>query len=221
MRQKRPTYMYVRGLHITHLQIILISRLSSQKRPTYMYVSGLHITHWIIWRHICIWVPYICRPLTGEIRHNNNWISRLSSFPGHSLEWQGLRLLTWKSVWNVGDSQENVFDLYGDFCENLLEIVAVVILWSLISSVCDVRPTDFIYVCIYICVYIYIYIYYVQARDPFGLTYTFAGLFWHIGLFYHIWRRKSNCLWGAHESAELKSISMFWMSFVQVSFTYI
>jgi len=105
----------------------------------------LHICMWVTSKsdlHICMWEAYICRPLTGEIRHKNIWISRLSNFPGHSLEWRGLRLLTWKSVWNVGNSQENVFDLYGDFCENLLEIVAVVILWSLISSVCDVRPTD-------------------------------------------------------------------------------
>jgi len=35
-----------------------------------------------------------------------------------------------------GDSRENVFDMYGDSHENLLEILAVVIISSLISSVC-------------------------------------------------------------------------------------
>jgi len=37
-------------------------------------------------------------------------------------EWQGLHLLRWKSIWNFGDSRENVFDMYGDSSENLLEI---------------------------------------------------------------------------------------------------
>ena len=55
----------------------------------------------------------------------NIWISRLSSFPGFSFELWGLRLLTWNPVGNFGDSRENVFDMYGDSCENLLEILAV------------------------------------------------------------------------------------------------
>ena len=35
-----------------------------------------------------------------------------------------------------GDSRENVSDMYGDSCEDLLEILAVVIIWRLMSSVC-------------------------------------------------------------------------------------
>jgi len=57
-------------------------------------------------------------------------------FPGFPFEWRGLRLLKWNPVWNFGDSHENVFDMYGDSCENLLEILAVVMILSPISSVC-------------------------------------------------------------------------------------
>ena len=66
---------------------------------------------------------------------SNIWISRSTRFSGRSFEWRGLRLLTWKPVWNFGDSRENMFDVYGDSRENLLEILAVVIIWSPISSV--------------------------------------------------------------------------------------
>jgi len=63
-------------------------------------------------------------------------ISRLAGFPGHSFEKRGLRLLTWKPVRNFGDSLEIVFDMYEDSRENMLEIWAVVIILSSISSVC-------------------------------------------------------------------------------------
>ena len=37
------------------------------------------------------------------------------------------------------DPRKNVFEMYGDSCENLLDILAVVILSSPISSVCRYR----------------------------------------------------------------------------------
>jgi len=43
----------------------------------------------------------------------NIFISRSIDFPNRSFEWRGLRLLNWKSVWNLGHSREYVFDLYG------------------------------------------------------------------------------------------------------------
>ena len=43
-----------------------------------------------------------------------------------------------KCVGNFGDSRDNVFDRYGDFRENLLEILAVVTILSPISSVCGI-----------------------------------------------------------------------------------
>ena len=68
-----------------------------------------------------------------------HWISRSISFPDRSFEWRGLRLLTWKIVRKFGDSRENLFDMYGDPGENLLEILAVVIIFlSPISSVRDI-----------------------------------------------------------------------------------
>jgi len=75
----------------------------------------------------CAMTCYITHsnPLTEEIRLMKIWIFRFGGFPAHFLEWRGLRLLTWNPVWNVGDSRENVFDMYGDSCGNLLEILAV------------------------------------------------------------------------------------------------
>jgi len=55
--------------------------------------------------------------------------------PDRSLEWRGLRLLTWKLECNFGDSRENLFDMHGDYRENLVDILAVVIISSPISSV--------------------------------------------------------------------------------------
>jgi len=65
------------------------------------------------------------------------WIFRSNSFPVRSFECWGLRLLTWNFVWKFEDSPENVFGMYGDSRENSFEIVAVVIILSPISSVCD------------------------------------------------------------------------------------
>jgi len=78
---------------------------------------------------------HILSPLTEEIRLKIFGSPDLDGFPVFSYEWQGLRLLTWNPVGNFGDSRENVFDMYGDSRENLLEILAVVIIWSQISSV--------------------------------------------------------------------------------------
>jgi len=52
----------------------------------------------------------------------NIWISRSISFPDRSFEWRGLRLHTWKLVWKCEDSHENMFGMYWDYCENLLEL---------------------------------------------------------------------------------------------------
>ena len=74
-------------------------------------------------------------PLTDEIR------LQIFGSPDHyrnpvgSFECRGLRLLNWKYVGNFGDSRDNVFDMDGDSRENLLEILAVVIIVSPISSV--------------------------------------------------------------------------------------
>jgi len=53
----------------------------------------------------------------------NIWMCRSTWFPGRSCEWRGLRTLTWKLVWNVGDSREK-----------LLENLAIGIILSPISS---------------------------------------------------------------------------------------
>jgi len=58
-----------------------------------------------------------------------------TSFPHDKVLTLGLCFLTWQFVWNFGGSRENVFDMYGDYPENLLEILAVVIISSPISSV--------------------------------------------------------------------------------------
>ena len=50
--------------------------------------------------------------------------------------WRGLRLLNWEIVWNFGEFRENVFDVCGDFRENVLNNLAVVMILSTFSSVC-------------------------------------------------------------------------------------
>ena len=51
--------------------------------------------------------------------------------PNRSLEWRGLRLPTWKLECNFEDSRENLLGMHGDYRENLLDILAVLILSSL------------------------------------------------------------------------------------------
>ena len=63
-----------------------------------------------------------------------------------------------------------MFDMYGDSCENLLEILTVVNISSLSSSVCGpihvaspscihIYKYEYIPVYIYVCIHIHIYIY--------------------------------------------------------------
>jgi len=73
-------------------------------------------------------------PLTEEIRLETFGSADLPDFRVDLLNdgawWRGLRLLEWKIVWNFEDSRENVFDMDGDWGENLLKILAVVIILS-------------------------------------------------------------------------------------------
>ena len=103
-----------------------------------------------VWYHVCIlgiscmylghiMYVYWAYHATHRGDHTSNiWISRYAGFPGHSFEWRRLRFLTWNPVWIFGDLRENVFHMYGDSRENLLEISAVVIISSPISSVCGI-----------------------------------------------------------------------------------
>ena len=107
--------------------------------------ESCHTCEWVV-SHMWIsrvthmdgsWLPYECAmshmckrcvphvAAHGGDQTSNFWISRSISFPDRSFEWWGLHLLTWKRVWNVGNSRENLFDMYGDSCENLLDILAV------------------------------------------------------------------------------------------------
>ena len=71
----------------------------------------------------------------GRDQTKTIWILRSISFPDRSFEWRELHLFTEKHVWNIRDSRENVFDMYGDFRENWLDIWSVVIIFSPISSI--------------------------------------------------------------------------------------
>ena len=55
----------------------------------------------------------------------NVWISRSFIFPDRCFENRGLRLVMSKCVWNLWDPLENVFDMYEDARENLMEVLAV------------------------------------------------------------------------------------------------
>jgi len=59
----------------------------------------------------------------------NIWISRLSGFLINLLG-DGDSVYSGDSVWNFGDSCENVFDMYWESGENLLNILVVVIIFS-------------------------------------------------------------------------------------------
>ena len=60
---------------------------------------------------------------THEEDHTQNiWISKSTSFPDKSIDGRGLHLLTWKLVQFLGDSRENVFDVYGTYRENFVRI---------------------------------------------------------------------------------------------------
>jgi len=91
------------------------------------------------WTHVLDCLSTLCPTPTfhGEDRTWNIRISRFAGFPSVLLRWRGLQLPTWNPVWNFGDSQGNVFDMYGDSCENLLQILAIVIVLSPISCASD------------------------------------------------------------------------------------
>jgi len=75
-------------------------------------------------------------PLTEEITLEIYLDLRSNHFLVRSFKWRGLHVQTRRIVRKFRDSRENVFDMYGDSRENLLEILAVVIILSPISSVC-------------------------------------------------------------------------------------
>jgi len=85
---------------------------------------------------VCCSVFETCQvPQNGGDHTSHFRISKSTRFLGRSFEWRGLYLVLWKLVWNLGDSRENVFDMYGDSRGNFLEILVLIIIWSLISSV--------------------------------------------------------------------------------------
>jgi len=83
--------------------------------------------------HLCMWHDSFA-PLTEEIRLKIFGSPYWTVFPSTLLSDGDFRLLPWKPVWNYVDSRENLFESYGDSRENLFEILAVVNIWSLISS---------------------------------------------------------------------------------------
>ena len=88
--------------------------------------------------HVCNLFVHVmihgCRALTEEITleifGSPDWTVFLSTL----LSDGDSRLLSWKLVWDSGDSRENLFESYGDSRENWFEILAVVIISSPISS---------------------------------------------------------------------------------------
>jgi len=83
-----------------------------------------------------IWLMRVLHlPLTQEIRHQISESRDPSLFL--IVFWLTGTLFTHvEFFWEFGDSRENVFDIYGEWSENLLEILAVVIIVSPISCVC-------------------------------------------------------------------------------------
>jgi len=106
---------------------------------------------WFVYRCVCVcacmyvWLCHsygLCQPACCDVTHgkhiyhtvahgedqtSNIWISRFhAGLTLKSCEWRGLRLLTWNPFRNFGYSRENVFHMYGDYCEYLLEILVVV-----------------------------------------------------------------------------------------------
>jgi len=112
---------HTRIIHIhythTHYTHTLIHTHYTHTRYTHTHASYTHATH----THT---VSVALQSTHWGDQTRNIWISRSISFPDRSCDWQALCLLTWKFVCDRGDSRENV-----------LEILAVVIIWSPISSV--------------------------------------------------------------------------------------
>jgi len=89
-------------------------------------------------RYVWICLDHASNNLIEEIRLEMFGSPDLSGFPGHSFEWRRLRLLMWKSVWKCGDSREIVFDVYGNSYENLLQILALIMLSAILSAISSV-----------------------------------------------------------------------------------
>ena len=125
--------------HLRHVCVRTSLRLDTPLTYTCMY--PLVCTHMYV--PTCMY-PLVCIHSMRRSHLKYFWISRFDGFPAYSLEWLGLRLLTWNPVRKFGVSRENVFDIYGDSCENLLEILAVVINLCPISSVWDVYISSYV-----------------------------------------------------------------------------
>ena len=108
-------------------------------RYTYTYVDGLHSCAWHDSSTRVSWLIHVRGWRVTDIV--SIWMSRSTSFPDRSFEWRGHREFPRKLVWNLGDSREKLFNMYGDSRENLLEILAVVIISSAISSVCSMNES--------------------------------------------------------------------------------
>jgi len=147
---------HIQESHCTHLKKSDARKRALQKRlysakETYHFQEPANRSHPIshIWRtQIQIATTLVpCRTSERWVTHVTTRDSRgrsdskhlelqICQFSRHFFEWRGLRLLTWKPAWNFGDSRENVFDMYANSRENLLEVLAVVIIWSQMSSDC-------------------------------------------------------------------------------------
>jgi len=120
-----------------------VCKCEMENTDSYIFSHAhIHIHTYIhIHIYICVYTHtymYVYKYVSahGGDHTKNIWISRSNSFPVRSFECRGLHLLTWKFAWNFGDFRVNVFDMYGDSRENSFENLAVVIIFSPISSVC-------------------------------------------------------------------------------------
>ena len=107
-------------------------RLCMQQPNILRHTHILFVTHTL--SHALCVTYTLSHTTLGKDQTENIRISRSISFPDTSFEWWALCLLTWQLVWNFGNSRDNLLDVYGDCHENLLENLAVVIIWSPISS---------------------------------------------------------------------------------------
>jgi len=96
--------------------------------------------------NICIWTQIFAFGSVFESQNAvtrktnaNTCISRLDSCPVTCLGDRDSRLLWCKQVRNFGKSRENSFESYGNSCENLFGILAVVVVLCQISSSRGIR----------------------------------------------------------------------------------
>jgi len=133
-------YMYV----YTYTNVYIYSYMLPGNTQECVHVTRVHVYMCMfvctcVCVCVCVWMCtcYTCTTHRGN-QTSNIWISRSNDLIVRSFDWRGLRLLTWKLVSIFRDSHENVFRMYGDSSENLLEILTVVIVWSPISSGCGI-----------------------------------------------------------------------------------